>query len=393
MFQAATVRLQEPFSRQSGERLAHALIHRLGTSPKACWLFCSCDPALEDFVGSIYLALGAPQFIGCTTDGEISTAGFSTKSAVLAGVVSDQVDFQVVAVPQLSHDPEQAGRALAQEFTRYTRYLQIFSDGITGNGCAILRGIRARLPANVPISGGTSGDNGRFVQTWQFSQGQILTDALVAIGFMGDFNVGTGVQSGWAPIGLPKKVTRAAGNVLYELNGEPALKVLKRFLGKHAEKLPAVGVEYPLGFFCKSEVPDDCRQNGKDGQFLLRATMKVNIADGSIHFAGEIPQGAMVYLTCGDSASILEATVEATRQALHQLSGFSPVMAFVYSCMARKIVLGKRVKDEFESIFQQFSPSPVPIIGYYSYGEYSPGKADGPCFLHNETAAISVIGV
>ena len=40
-----------------------------------------------------------------------------------------------------------------------------------------------------------------------------MTDAAVAIGFSGDFHLGTGVRSGWSPIGLAKKVTRASGNM------------------------------------------------------------------------------------------------------------------------------------------------------------------------------------
>ena len=74
----------------------------------------------------------------------------------------------------------------------------------------------------MPIAGGTAGDTGKFHRTWQFAGGKLLTDAAVAIGFSGDLHLGTGVRSGWSPIGLAKKVTRASGNVLYELNGEPA---------------------------------------------------------------------------------------------------------------------------------------------------------------------------
>ena len=56
------------------------------------------------------------------------------------------------------------------------------------------------------------------------------------------------MRRGWAPIGLSKQVTRGRGKTVYELNGEPALDVFERFLGQHAEKLPAIGVQYPLGF-------------------------------------------------------------------------------------------------------------------------------------------------
>ncbi|MBM3299780.1 MAG: FIST C-terminal domain-containing protein [Deltaproteobacteria bacterium] len=323
--------------------------------------------------------------IGCTTDGEISTAGFGTGSAVLGGVATDRIDFQVAAVQDLGRDPQEAGRELGKGLPAGVRHVQIFSDGLTGNGCAILRGLRSVLATNIPISGGTAGDSGRFRRTWQFVGTKVLSDSAVAVGLSGQFSLGTGVKSGWSPIGIAKKVTRASGNVLYELNGQPALEVYERFLGKHADKLPGVGVEYPFGLV------DRWGDVGENDYYLLRATMSVNRREGSITFAGEIPEGALVRLTCGDYASILEAAEKAARIALEGLKVGSPVMVFFYSCMARRIVLGRRTKDEIGRIRSVFGTD-LPLVGFYTYGEYCRVKCDGPSLFHNETATVTVIG-
>jgi len=139
------------------------------------------------------------------------------------------------------------------------------------------------------------------------------------------------------PIGLAKVVTRAKGNVLYELNGERALDVYERFLGHHACKLPQVGVEYPLMIASSGDNPDHEPSN----LGLLRATMSVDRGNGAIAFAGDIAEGAAVYLTCGDRDAIQEAAGNAARMALKGLGDANPVMIFCYSCMARKIVLGR----------------------------------------------------
>jgi hypothetical protein len=206
------------------------------------------------------------------------------------------------------------------------------------------------------------------------------------MGFRGDFKVGQGVRSGWSPIGLAKKITRSEGNVLYELNNEPALKVYERFLGKHADRLPSVGVEYPLGLI------DRCWLLGNCEYYLLRATMTVNRDDGSIAFAGDVPPGAMVRLTCADSASILDAAGRAAETALEQLEGARPVMAFVYSCMARKMVLGRKAYEELARIRRVLGPR-MPVAGFYTYGEFSPVRPGGTCVLHNETITISLLGL
>jgi hypothetical protein len=387
MIKAETVLSDDAFSRASGRRLGETLIEKLGQPPDACWLFCFPGRGLKSLVKGVYKAVGTQTLIGCTTDGEISTDGFSTGSAVLGGIVSDQIGFELVSTRDISRDSEQAGRNLATAFSDSVRYIQLFSDGITGDGSAILRGMTSVFSKEIPVAGGTAGDAGKFLKTWQFHGERVLSDAAVAIGFTGDFKLGTGVWSGWSPIGLPKKVTRAAGNVLYELNGESALSVYERFLGRHAKRLPAVGVEYPLGLIGQFGDP------GVNDYLLLRATMSVNREDGSISFAGEIPEGSMVYLTCGDRTSILDATEKAVRLAIKELGNSTkPRLVFFYSCMARKTLLGLRTKEEIERVKAQFTPD-VPFLGFYTYGEYCPVKQDCPSLLHNETATLSVIGV
>jgi hypothetical protein len=386
MFKAATVASKKPFSRRTGEQLGNALLEELGRAPSACWLFTAPCEQLTELVSGIEDTLGMDNLIGCTTDGEISMTGLSTGAAVLCGVTTDQIQFHFACAEGLGEDAQNAGKRLAKQFPSNVRYAQIFSDGLTGNGCAILRGITSVLGRHVPIAGGTAGDAGAFQKTWQFFKADVVTDAVVGIGFSGDFAVGTGVSSGWSPIGIAKRVTKACENIVYELNGQPALEVYERFLGKHADKLPSVGVEYPLGLVHESE------KTNKQDFHLLRATMSVNRGDGSIAFAGEIPEGCMVRLTCGDHASILEAAEQAAISALSELGGRSPAMAFFYSCMARKIVLGRRTWEEIDRVRLAIGPN-LPIVGFYTYGEYCPISVDGPNLLHNETASVSVIGL
>lgn len=386
MFKAATISRQKPFSRNLGRGMGKSLVEELGDTPQAAWLFCAPGRGLKDLLWGINDTLGINNIIGCTTDGEISSEGFGTDSAVLGGICSDQIDFHLASVKNLRQNSERAGIRLAGELPENVSYLQLFSDGLTGNGCAILRGIESVLGNTIPVCGGTAGDAGRFQRTWQFAGNRIFSDGAVAIGFSGNFQVGIRGRSGWSPIGLAKKVTRSIGNILYELNGEPALKVYERALGKHSAALPAVGVEYPLGL-----VHERGSMGGKD-YFLLRATMSVNRKDGSISFAGEIPEGSTVHITCGDSASLLEAAKKAGRLALAELEERRPVMLFIYSCMARRIVLGRHTKEEIDCI-REAAGLDLPVLGFYSYGEYSRIKKDGPSLLHNETITVSILGL
>ena len=201
MFKAATAQLKAPFSENKGRRLGEALIGKLDQKPHACWLFCSAQKGVKNLLKGVNDAVDTDNLIGCTTDGEVSNEGFSSESAVLVGIVTDRIDFHLSVIENLSQDCEGAGRKLAQGLPKSTRYLQLFSDGITSNGCAILRGISSVLGEEIPVSGGTAGDDGRFVRTWQFAGRKMLTDAAVALGFSGDFQLSTGVRSGWKRTG------------------------------------------------------------------------------------------------------------------------------------------------------------------------------------------------
>lgn len=386
MFSAATVMTKGPFSRHLGQKLGKSLIERLGRTPAACWLFCSPEERFNEFLQGVNDSIGADILVGCTTDGEISSSGLSADSAVLGGIVTDQIGFHAAAVTGLGSHSEESGKRLGRMMPSTVRYAQIFSDGLTGNGCAILRGLSSAIGVHIPVGGGTAGDAGRFVKTYQFHGRRLLSDSVVGISFSGNFSVGTGVRSGWAPVGLAKKVTRAHGNVVYELDGQSALEAYRRFLGKHADKLPAVGVEYPFGLV------DTSGDVGERDYYLLRAPMTVNAQEGSISFAGEVPQGAMIRLTCGDHASILRGAEQAARMALDCIGDATPVMVFFYSCTARKIVLGLRTRLELDHV-QHILSAQLPVLGFYTYGEYSRVRPGGPSLLHNETAAVAVIGV
>ncbi len=386
MIKGATVAAKQPFSRDVGRRMGKQLVDKLGGTPHACWLFCEPGHGMEELVGGIVETAGTKNLVGCTTDGEVSSSGFSTRSAVLGGMVSDRIKFDVTSASGLKANSEWAGKQLAKQLPAKARHVQLLSDGLTGNGCAILRGMHSVIPASVTISGGTAGDARKFQQTWQFIGNRVLTDSAVAISFSGDFKVGTGVRSGWLSAGAPKKVTRASGNVVYELDGRPALEVYRQYLGKLTDQLPFVGVQFPFGI-----VVDEGLQLGEDP--VLRAPMTINHQEGSVTFAGEIPEGATVVLTTGGTrANMLDASGDAAMLAMENMGGgTNPGMIFFYSCMARKMLLGEHTREEVDRILGVVG-SGTPIIGFYTYGEFCPSMGGTQCKLHNETATVTVIG-
>src|SRR5256885_621748 len=79
---------------------------------------------------------------------------------------------------------------------------------------------------------GLAGDGAHFERTWVLDHEAMRGDRVVAVGLYGDHvRVGSGSRGGWGIFGPERVVTRSSGNVLFELDGKPALELYKRYLG------------------------------------------------------------------------------------------------------------------------------------------------------------------
>lgn len=67
----------------------------------------------------------------------------------------------------------------------------------------------------------------------------------------------------------------------------------------------------------------------------------------------------------------------------------------MFSCVGRKLVLGRRTEEEVAAV-QDVLGKHVPLIGFYTYGEIGPidktQKHLAVTRFHNETVVIWVLG-
>jgi hypothetical protein len=374
----------------AGKEAALAAVAKLSMKPIMLWVFGAITYDQQKLLDGVAAAAPGVPVVGCTTDGEISSQGLSINSVVVMALASDAIRCQTAWVENLSNDSYGAGARIGKAFQDFgSRYIQVFSDGISGNADQIIQGIKSNLGDDIKIAGGTAGDGGDFKRTYQYIDNRVLSNSIVAVAFQGQFGLGTGTACGWFPVGIAKQVTRSVANVVYELDGQPALQVYEKFLGKYAERLPAVGVEYPLALL------DSENEAEEEGYFLCRATIGVDREAGALIFAGDIPEGCLVKMTIGNDGDIIQAAKQSAQDAMGRLRKSNPDLkpraVFLYSCMARKIVLGTRTDDEIMAVKEAVGRD-VPIIGFYTYGEYAPiGECQYSRF-HNETATLSIIG-
>jgi hypothetical protein len=205
---------------------------------------------------------------------------------------------------------------------------------------------------------------------------------VTAVGLYGDsLRVGHGSKGGWDVFGVERKVTKSAANVLYELDGQPALALYKKYLGDRAAGLPATGLLFPLAL----RAPAD-RQ-----KWLVRTILAVNEADQSLTFAGDIPEGYFAQLMSANFDRLVQGAGNAAQSAaLTGVGEADEMLCIAVSCVGRRLVLGEHCEEETEATLGMLPPR-TRQVGFYSYGEISP-YAKGRCDLHNQTMTLTTIG-
>ena len=364
-----------------------------GSGVIAAMVFYGADHDAEAIATTLKQRLSGTPVIGCSTDGELCSDGLSVDSVCLMVLSSKTTTARAAAISELSASSFDAGARLARELrTETSRVLFLLPDGLTGNGSAVIRGAQEVLGPDFVIAGGTAGDRGRFERTTQICNGRAMTDSLPGLMLESDepLELGFGVMAGWKPLGIGKKVTRAEGNTVYEIEGKAALDVYNTFLGDKASQLPAIGVEYPFALVDDTGLVDEAGMRDGESYILLRAPMVVDHESGAVTFAAEIPQGSTIKMTRGKSVEVVEASREAAGRAKNRLEGPADVV-FFFSCMARKIVLGRRTNEEIRAAQEVFGDD-VPMAGFYTYGEIANcGQRRPICRFHNETATFLAI--
>jgi hypothetical protein len=326
-------------------------------------------------------ALPQAQLAGCSTAGEIldrrvAEGGMSVAVARFAHTTLRRAE-AAVAAPA---DSRQAGRELARALVAPgLRGMLLLSDGLGVNGTELLNGVKEVLPADVVVTGGLAGDGDRFAATWVVAQGGTTAGVVSAVGLYGNrVRVGHGSRGGWDSFGVERQVTRSDGNVVYELDGEPALALYKRYLGDRAAGLPATALLFPLAL---------CANDGGGG--LVRTVLAVDEAEQSMTFAGDVPQGSRVQLMRANFDRLVEGAATAGRLARRGQDANGGCLAVAISCVGRRLVLGERTEEEVEAVLDSLPPASS-LIGFYSYGEISPSTT-GTCELHNQTMTLTTL--
>lgn len=348
--------------------------------------------------------------IGCSTAGEIFDTLLFDHTLSVAVVQFEQTQLRsascLLDVSQGSRSAEsyRVGRILAAKLnSNDLQGVFILGDGLVVNGSELIRGFQSIInPSSkpsrtLPITGGLAADNHQFKHTWVLAKGIPCQGAVVAVGFYGEqIQIGFGCQSGWTIFGPERRVTRSKHNILYELDGKPALELYKQYLGLQARDLPTSALFFPLAVHTAST-----------RKASVRTIVSLDEDTQSMRFSGNIPQGALTQLMRGNYERLIDGAIVAAlvsrnslqrqiRQGNEKQGNHSsrcenqPTLAISISGSGRRLVLGERTEEELEVTLEELPPH-TQQIGFYSYGEFAPYRVETICQLHNQTMTLTLI--
>ena len=370
-----------PDAREAGAEAVDGAL--AGDRAKLLIVFCSGAYDLEALLDGVRERAGDVALIGCSTAGEIATEGPTDAGVAVAALGGEGFSVATASAAEASTDLRGAGeRAAACIYDlepREHRALIILTDGLAGNQQEIVRGAHGVVGAGVPLVGGCAGDDLQMSKTFQFADGEVLSNAVVAAAVGSDAPLGIGVRHGWRRVGEPVLVTRSDGNRVFELDEQPALDVyLERLEAPEPARLdPSAFTRYalthPLGLG---------RRSGEDH---VRFIGGADFEDRSLSCIAAVPPAATAWFMEGDGESVMAATESACHDALAPLDGRSPLGLIAFDCIARRGVLGEDgIREEIGRLGTVSGGAPV--AGFYTYGEIARTRGAGG--FHNQTLVV-----
>lgn len=322
--------------------------------------------------------------ISGTTAGEILNNDVNDNSLSLTAVYFEKTSlvFNETEIKD-SSGSFASGESLTKDLPKEDLiHLMVFSDGLKVNGTELVHGISKNLPPTVAVTGGLVGDGSDFKATFVGLNKAAQEGKIVTIGFYGkNLKVGYGSLGGWDSFGSKRLITKSEGNVLFELDGKPALQLYKEYLGEQSKGLPGTGLLFPLSLSMKN-------LDGSEVE-IVRTLLAVDESKQSMTFAGDMPQGVYAKLMKADFDKLVDGASGAASMSLAGLQETPPELAILISCVGRKLVLKERVEEEIEAVRAKVGQNAA-ITGFYSYGEICPtAPTEKQCQLHNQTMTIT----
>src|SRR5215211_1269091 len=309
------------------EAAQQALKKAGGSKPDFVFMFGSMGYDQHSLVRAVHDTTGGAPLTGCSAEGTINgeDADESNFSVVVTAISSEELQWHNGLAAGLEAEPRAVGKRVAKDLLPHlstdTIGLFVFPDGVS---YALLSG---------------------------------------------KAQVGWAISHGCIPIGGERLVTRGQGNIIYEIDGKPAMEVFEEYIPEGTLTDDRDWFPYAVSLSLCFKAPSYM----KDEEYVVRGMPVVSMADGSITVQTEVPEGTSVWLSSRDKEKISNGFDRMAAQIKNQLDGEKPNLVFQFECGTRgKMMFRDQEKLQLLKNFRQSLDPDAPWVGFYTVGEIGP---------------------
>ena len=320
-------------------------------------LFCSSTYDRERLRAVIRKSFQCP-VVGCTTAGEI-TSKYQQNGIVGLSLAKQVFKVHTVIFEALQHTlPVQIEEAvleiesrleMSDSFNPQHMFGFLMIDGLSNSEEHTIATIYNAL-RDVPIIGGSAGDNLKFEETYIYADGQFRKDAAVFSIIETKLAFKTFKLQHFKPSELDMVITEADAStrIVTEINGSPAAQEYAEILGMKIDNLSSqVFAAHPVMLQIGNE-------------WYVRSISKVN-DDGTLSFACAIDEG--LPLTVAEGVGFVETLKEKVEELKKEFKHI--YLTLGCECAFRIVeVMEKGIQKEVEDEL-----SKINFVGFVTYGE------------------------
>jgi hypothetical protein len=371
--------------------------------PDFVFMFASIGYDQHLLLRTVRQATGGAPLTGCSAEGTINgdDADESGFSVVVAAISSDELRWHNgIARGLVEDDTHDVGKRIAQDLlprlSADTIGLFVFPDGRVDFGVSrdnldnFFAGLEENLPSErfLPLWGGGANKTGGWRKPpHQYYDDEVISGGVSYVLLSGKARASWAISHTVIPIGGERKVTRSQGNVIHEIDGKPAVEVLKEYLPEHALADDRNWMAYANSLALCFSAPSYM----KDEEYVVRGVPAVKMADGSIIVQTEVQEGTSVWFSSRDKEKLATGLDRMAAQIKEQLDGEQPKLVFQFECATRgKDMLREQEKLQFLRHFRRSVDPDAPWAGYYCAGEIGPvGKHNNHHLYTSVVLALS----
>ncbi len=389
MTAAATSYTSHRIPEKAAELVAQSALNKLGASKAAAAIFFASSEYRRHYakIGKMIKDItGTENVIGSSAAGilteEIEIERRRGLSLML--IHPDQMEAASFMVKNLQESNFRAGEK-AGAITRSSvspNLLLLFPDPFSFQSHLFFDGFE-NVCGYVPMVGGAAAENGKEEKTYQIHGEDASFDSVVGLSLTGDFRFETGITRSCQPFGDSFRVTRAEGNMIYEMDGRPAYDIL-------LESISHIQFDHPDEIFQRVFLGTPMKSfqtDFKKSDYFIRNIMGVNAKKGMVACVGPVEEGDFVTFTVKDSSLARQDLQKMLDELKQRIYPHEPSLGFYFNCAARGQALYGEPSQDIALITRRF-PS-VPILGLFSYGEIAP--IDHVNHLHHHSGVLVLI--